>query len=405
MANKIITIDLEKEKERDYDIYIGGGLLARINDFVPENVSGRNLFIITDRNVEPYASRIEETLREEGAKDIANLVLEPGEKTKSITEYDRICQWLLENGVNRGALIFAVGGGVVGDITGFAAATVLRGIDFVQVPTTLLAQVDSSVGGKTGINTPQGKNLIGAFHQPIGVVSDIEVLKTLPKRELLAGYAEMAKHGLINDAAFFRWLEDNGQSVLEFDAEDMAYAIERACRIKANVVQADEKEQGARALLNLGHTFGHALETAAKYDGRLLHGEGVAIGTVMAFDLSVRMDLCPADDLQSVEEHFAAMGLPTQASHIRPSLNASVDELMDIMQKDKKVKDGRMTFILTNGIGEAFISQDVDPDLVRAVLKDSLGGESGKPTSPKQSANYNFMGGIKERWKTAFSSQ
>ncbi len=402
MVNKIITIDLG---DRGYDIYIGSNLLERLNDFVPEDVTGRNVYIITDKNVEPYAVRVKAALQDAGAKRAELLVLKPGEKTKCISQYDALCQWLLENEVNRKSIIFAVGGGVVGDLSGFAASTILRGIDFVQIPTTLLSQVDSSVGGKTGINTPQGKNLLGAFHQPIGVITDIETLKTLPHRELLSGYAEMAKHGLVNDAGFFKWLEDNGKSVCELDSEDTAHAIEQACQIKAEVVQADETEQGNRALLNLGHTFGHALETAGKYDGRILHGEGVAIGTVMAFDLSLRMELCTPEDLQRVQDHFANIGLPTQASDIHPSLNTNVEALMDIMARDKKVKNGKMTFILANGIGEAFISQDVPSDLVRVVLRESLGDFDGLGKSTKLTANHSFMGGIKERWKSTFSSQ
>lgn len=402
MANKIITIDLD---DRGYDIYIGSNLLDRLHDYVPEDVKGRKTYIVTDKNVEPYAQKVQAFLKDAGASCAYLKVVEPGEKTKSIEQYDQLCQWMLQNEINRGALVFAVGGGVIGDLTGFTAATVMRGVSFVQIPTTLLSQVDSSVGGKTGINTPQGKNLVGAFHQPVGVITDIETLKTLPKRELLAGYVEMAKHALINDAGFFKWLEDNARAVVSLEEEETAYAIEQACQIKASVVQSDETEQGNRALLNLGHTFGHGIEAAGKYDGRVLHGEAVAIGTIMAFDLSERMGLCDAIDVQRVQEHFSSLGIPTRAADIIPSLNTNVDALLNIMGRDKKVKDGKMTFILVNGIGEAFISQDVPVDLVRTVIEDSLGGDEHRAQSTKLTANHSFMGGIKERWKSAFSSQ
>jgi 3-dehydroquinate synthase len=405
MPNKILTIDLET---KSYDIYIGAGLLTHVNDYIPEDVSGRSLFIVTDKNVEPYVARITEGLHEAGAKSIDVFVLPPGEKTKSFTQYEELCNWMLSHGVNRDSFAIAVGGGVVGDITGYAAATVLRGIDFIQIPTTLLAQVDSSVGGKTGINTAHGKNLLGAFHQPIGVITDLSTLNTLSDREFKAGYAELAKHGLINDSSLFSWLEKNMQGVLSKDPEDLSEAVERACAIKADIVAADERETGRRGLLNLGHTFGHALEAAAGYDGTLLHGEGVAIGAVMAFDLSARMGLCESDDVERVETHFAKAGLPTRASMITPALKTSIDDLMTTMKRDKKVKGGKMTFIVTSGIGEAFISQDVPEDLVRDVLKDSLGGDVRKGVTTKGTkltANHSFMGGMKQRWKSNFSSQ
>lgn len=405
MPNKILSIDLD---HKSYDIYIGAGLLTHVNDYIPEDVSGRSLFVVTDKNVEPYVKTITDGLHEAGAKSIEVYVLPPGEKTKSFEHYQKLCDWMLSHGVNRDSFAIALGGGVVGDITGYAAATVLRGIDFIQIPTTLLSQVDSSVGGKTGINTSHGKNLLGAFHQPIGVISDLSTLKTLPEREFKAGYAELVKHGLINDSSLFNWLEKNLDGVMAMDTEDLAEAVERACAIKADIVASDEREAGRRGLLNLGHTFGHALEAAAGYDGRLLHGEGVSIGTVMAFDLSARMGLCEFEDVERVETHFAKAGLPTRASMIAPALKHSVDDLMALMQRDKKVKNGKMTFIVTNGIGEAFISQDVDEKLVREVLKDSLGGDIKRSVTTKGAkltANHSFMGGMKQRWKSAFSSQ
>jgi 3-dehydroquinate synthase len=266
------------------------------------------------------------------------------------------------------------------------------------MPTSLLAQVDSSVGGKTGINTAQGKNLIGSFYQPAAVIADIESLSTLPRRELLAGYAEVLKYGLIRDFAFFQWMEENGEKICNLDAEAIAYAVETSCRAKATLVQADETEQGSRALLNLGHTFGHALEAEAGYNGSLLHGEGVAIGMVMAFDLSYRMGLCSQEDLERVQNHLQNVGLPTTAASIDP-LATSVDRLIAAMGHDKKVKDGKLTFVLVNAIGEAFLSSDVPMDKVRNVLRDSLGGET------KSAQGGIIRGGIKGRWASAFSSQ
>lgn len=392
MDTKIVTIDLDV---RSYDIYIGSGLLYRLADFIPVDMKGRTAFIITDRNVESYAETISQMLAQAGAARALILALPAGEQTKSFKQVEKISSWLLDKGVSRDSVIFAVGGGVIGDLAGFCAATILRGIPYVQVPTTLLAQVDSSVGGKTGINMPQGKNLVGSFYQPIAVIADIETLKTLPPREIMAGYAEIVKYGLIGDAGFFNWLENKGRQVCEIDDAAASYAIEVSTRAKAGVVQADEKEKGQRALLNLGHTFGHALETAAGYDGRLLHGEAVAIGIVMAFDLSSRMGLCSRDDFERVERHFTDIGLPTRASFIEPRLNASIDELLEIMGRDKKASSGKMKFILVNAIGDAFISANVPENLVRDVLLDSLGGEGSQSGVAK---------GIKDLWKSAFSS-
>lgn len=388
METRIVTIDLDT---RAYDIYIGSSLLFRIGDFMPEDISGKSVFIVTDKNVEPYAERVKEQITEIGARSCAMKVLPPGEKTKSFSNVEEVCSWFLSNGLNRDSLVLAVGGGVIGDLTGFCASVVQRGVPYIQVPTTLLSQVDSSVGGKTGINTPQGKNLVGSFYQPEAVIADIETLKTLPRRELLAGYAEVLKYGLIQDYGFFQWLEANGAKICDLDQEAVAHAIEVSCKAKADVVQADEKEHGQRALLNLGHTFGHALEAEAGYGGTLLHGEAVAIGMVMAFDLSYRMGLCSQEDLERVEQHISDIGLPTRASFVE-GLNTDVDKLLSVMSHDKKVHEGKMVFILVNGIGEAFINSDVKEEDVRAVLIESLGGET------------KTSGGIKGRWASAFSS-
>ena len=390
METKIVTIDLDT---RSYDIFIGGSLLFRIGDFIPEDLAGKAVFIVTDKNVESYARQVHDLIAEAGARICETKVLPAGEKTKSFSNVEDVCTWMLAGGINRDSLVLAVGGGVIGDLTGFCASIAMRGVPYIQIPTTLLSQVDSSVGGKTGINTQQGKNLVGSFYQPSAVIADIETLKTLPRRELLAGYAEVLKYALIGDLGFFNWLEENGEKVCNLDEDAVAHAIEVSCKAKADVVQADEKEQGRRALLNLGHTFGHALELEAGYNGTILHGEAVAIGMVMAFDLSYRMGLCSEDDFVRVEQHLVKIGLPTRAALV-DGLSTSVDALMEAMKHDKKIKDGRATFVVVNTIGEAFLKDDVDQDVVRDVLIQSLGGET--KTGLK---------GIKGRWASAFSSQ
>lgn len=391
MDTKVVTIDLDT---RSYDIYIGSGLIYRINDFLPVEAAGRSHFIVCDENVEGLAERISDILQTAGAGPVHIYKVPPGEKSKSLAQAEKISHWLLDKGVDRRSLVFAVGGGVVGDLTGFCASIILRGISYIQVPTTLLAQVDSSVGGKTGVNTPQGKNLIGSFYQPAAVIIDVETLESLPRRQILAGYAEIAKYGLINNAGFFAWLEEFGRAVCDGDKQALAHAIEASVRAKAEIVQTDEREQGQRALLNLGHTFGHALEAAAKYDGRVLHGEAVAMGIVMAFDVSSRMGLCPREDLERVERHFTDIGLPVRASMIQPPLNTNVTYLYEVMGRDKKAAGGKIKFVLVNGIGSAFITGEVPEDIVRAVLLESIGSESKAK-----------MRGIKGRWKSAFSSQ
>jgi 3-dehydroquinate synthase len=279
---------------------------------------------------------------------------------------------LLAAHIERGTTIIALGGGVVGDIAGFAAAITLRGLPFVQIPTTLLAQVDSSVGGKTGINTHVGKNLIGAFHQPRRVLIDIATLETLPRRQLLAGYAEVVKYGLIGDAEFFAWLEDNAARLLNGDAAARRHAVLTCCAAKAAIVAADEREAGQRALLNLGHTFAHALEAQTGYSEALLHGEAVAVGLVLAFHLSARLDLCSAGDAERVHRHLAAAGLPADMRKLADA-SWSADDLVAHMERDKKVKDGKLTVVLAHGIGQSFISREVNRDEVGAFLKDVLG--------------------------------
>ena len=364
----ILTVDLG---ERAYDIVVGPGLLAGAGARMRRAMPGNRAVIVTDETVAGlHLATLSDALK---AADIEvdAIVLPAGEPTKDFTHLEGLVGTLLDRKVERTTTLVALGGGMIGDITGFVAAITLRGLPFAQVPTTLLAQVDSSVGGKTGINTSHGKNLVGAFYQPRLVLADTDVLNTLPKRELLAGYAEVVKYGLINDPGFFDWLVDHGAAVIAGDAAARAHAVLTSCAAKAGVVAADEREAGLRALLNLGHTFGHALEAEAGYGDKLLHGEAVAIGTIMAFDLSVRMGLCPAHELARVSAHFTAIGLPTGLAGLTaPGWTA--DRLIGHMAQDKKVSDGRVAFVLTRGIGQAFITQDVDETALTAVLEDAL---------------------------------
>ncbi|MFP4097754.1 MAG: 3-dehydroquinate synthase [Alphaproteobacteria bacterium] len=371
---KPITVHIDLA-ERSYDITIGKGILSSVFPCLPFHVKGKKIFIFTDKNVQALAGSLRDQFVEAGASWCQMMVLEPGERTKSYDSLKEAHGWMLSNTVHRDSVVFAVGGGVIGDLAGFAAATVLRGVPFVQVPTSLLAQVDSSVGGKTGINTPYGKNLVGSFYQPCSVVIDIDTLKTLPQRELFAGYAEIVKYGLLGDRAFFEWMEDcNGKQLLALEPDVVVRALEVSCQMKAAVVQADEKERGQRALLNLGHTFGHAFEALAGYNGSLLHGEAVAMGIVLAFDLSVRMGLCPAEDYERVVAHFRDVGLPVglHDTDAVETLQANGHMIKDIMRRDKKVKDGKMAFILARGIGDCFTHNDVPENLLDDVLENFL---------------------------------
>lgn len=370
MKNKIVHIDLGPQS---YNITIASEAIENLISALPFNVSGRKAFIVTDVNVEPYAKQVSKLLKNSGARFADIVVLPAGEATKSYESLQRVQSWMLENNIHRDSIVFAVGGGVIGDLAGFAAATVMRGVAYVQIPTTLLSQVDSSVGGKTGINTPAGKNLVGAFHQPHAVIADIATLKTLPRRELLAGYAEIVKYGLLGDAGFFEWLEEQGESVCNLDEGNLVRAIEISCSAKAAIVEEDEREKGRRALLNLGHTFGHALEAAAGYDGRLLHGEAVAMGMVMAFDASIRLGLCPEGDLLRVLNHFKAVGLPVSPSLLWPDADYDFYEsLIETMKKDKKASDEQMIFVLVRGIGDAFIHKGLSRDMILDVLRSAF---------------------------------
>ena len=364
-----ITVELGA---RSYGIHIGPGLLDRADLFVQPFLKRQKTVIVTDENVADLQLERLEAALGDASIDTASIIVPAGERSKSFDMLADICEQLLRAGVERQDTIIAFGGGVVGDLVGFAAAILRRGIDFIQIPTTLLAQVDSSVGGKTGINTPSGKNLIGAFHQPVLVLADTTVLTTLPERELKAGYAEVAKYGLIGDAGFYNWLEQNAGALFDGDLAARKKAIDTSCRAKADLVAQDEREAGARALLNLGHTFGHALEAATGYSDRLLHGEGVAIGTVLAFGLSERLGHCPEGTADRVAAHFAGHGLPARLNDISGTLPGA-DELLRLMYQDKKTVAGKLVFVLTRGIGQAFIARDVAEDDVRAFLEASLG--------------------------------
>ena len=356
---------------RAYDIVIGPGVLAETGARIAALAPGARCAVVTDENVAPlHLAALEASLCDTGLA-APSIVLPAGEATKSFAHLQRTVEALLDARLERGDLVVALGGGVIGDLAGFAASVARRGMGFVQVPTSLLAQVDSSVGGKTGINTPQGKNLVGAFHQPRLVIADTAVLDTLSAREFRAGYAEVVKYGLLGDAPFFAWLQANLDAVMT-GGPARVEAIARSCRAKASIVARDEREAGERALLNLGHTFGHALEGITGYRSDVLvHGEGVAIGMVMAHAFSARMNLASPDDAARVASHLETAGLPTDLSVIRPHI-ADADALMDFIAQDKKVARGALTFILTRGIGRAFIARDVPASEVRAFLGDML---------------------------------
>jgi 3-dehydroquinate synthase len=357
--------------QRSYEIHIGRGLIAEAGHLMAPLLRQKRVVAVTDTNVaRHHLESLERSVKAAGIA-IDSIVLEAGEQTKSFAGLEDLINRLLELGIERRTTLVALGGGVIGDLTGFAASVALRGIDFIQIPTTLLAQVDSSVGGKTGIDTPQGKNLVGAFHQPRLVLADTATLDTLPRRQMLAGYAEVAKYGLINDPHFFAWLESNGVDVIERADGPLRHAVLESCRNKARVVAADEREQDARALLNLGHTFGHALEAECGYSDELLHGEAVAIGMVMAFDLSAQLGLCSLEDAARVQRHLASVGLPTSPTWI-DGRNWQAERLIRHMSRDKKVTDGRIAFVLSKGIGRAFFPAHAELDAISALLETAI---------------------------------
>jgi 3-dehydroquinate synthase len=371
MAEQIDTVRVELGA-RAYDVRIGPGLLARAGAEIAPLLRRKRVAVVTDETVAGlHLDRLRAGLAAEGIA-MSALALPPGEGTKGWPEFTRTVEWLLAEKVERRDIVVAFGGGVIGDLAGFAAAVLRRGVRFVQIPTSLLAQVDSSVGGKTGINSAQGKNLIGAFHQPSLVLADIGVLGTLTPRDFLAGYGEVVKYGLLGDAGFFDWLEREAPKLASTPALALA-AVRRSVEMKAGIVARDETEEGERALLNLGHTFGHALESATGYCDRLLHGEGVAIGCALAFELSMRMGLCSQEAPSRVRAHLRAMGMKVDLADI-PGELPGAEGLLGLMAQDKKVVDGRLRFILARGIGEAFVADGVDMGVVKTLLQDALRG-------------------------------
>lgn len=359
--------------ERSYNVRIGHDLIANSGREIMALLSRPRVAVLTDETVARlHLGALKDGLAAEGIAT-SSLALAPGEATKSWAGLERAVEWLLDERIERKDVVVALGGGVIGDLGGFAAAILRRGVRFIQVPTSLLAQVDSSVGGKTGINSPHGKNLIGAFHQPSLVLADVGVLDTLTPRDFLAGYGEVVKYGLLGDADFFAWLETNGPALAAGDAALRSEAVRRSVQMKADIVARDETEQGDRALLNLGHTFCHALEAATGYSDRLLHGEGVAIGCALAFETSARLGLCSQEEPSRVREHLKSMGMKTDLADIPGPLPDS-EVLIGLMGQDKKVVDGALRFIMARGIGQAFVTSDVDRNVLRSVLDDALAG-------------------------------
>ncbi len=358
--------------QRAYDIQVGAGLLERAGEHVAPLLRRPFAVIVTDRNV--AAAHLDTLKRALALKNIGceTVILPPGEAQKSYAGFEQLCEALLALKIERRDHLIALGGGVIGDLVGFAASVLRRGMDFIQVPTSLLAQVDSSVGGKTAINSRQGKNLIGAFHQPKLVLADVALLDTLSPRELRAGYAEVVKYGLLGDAEFYSWLESNGAKLLAGDRDLRTEAVARCCAHKARIVAADEREEGERALLNLGHTFGHALEAETGYSQRLLHGEGVAVGMALAFHLSGRLGLCAADLAPRVENHLAESGLPARLADVDGAKQFKPAVLLEHMKQDKKVRDGKLVFILAEAIGRAVERNDVTPQAVETLLAEQL---------------------------------
>ena len=364
----LVKVDLPG---RSYDIVIGSRLLETAGQRIAALGNGLSAAIITDETVAAHHLATLQTSLQSAHIRSVPIMIPPGEKSKSMAMVTKVVDDILKAKLERGDLVIALGGGVIGDLAGFAAAITRRGMRFVQIPTTLLAQVDSSVGGKTGVNSNHGKNLVGAFHQPSLVLADVDSLDTLSKREFAAGYAEIVKYGLINDRLFFDWLEAHHEGVFA-GGVDRVYAISKSCRAKAAIVMRDEREEGERALLNLGHTFAHAFERIVAYDGaRLVHGEAVAIGLCCAFRFSQRLGLATGQDASRIERHLEKVGLPTKIKAI-PGWTAGSDDILEAMAQDKKVKKGRLTFILARGIGESFIAPDVESGDVRSFLDESL---------------------------------
>jgi 3-dehydroquinate synthase len=365
MQQDTLTVGLSN---RAYDIIIGPDLIDRAGEALGPIVANRHIIIISDKNVASlHLARLKAGFKSFSRK-LDHITIMAGEASKSMIVLSRLLDDILALGIDRSVLLVAFGGGVVGDLAGFAAASLLRGVDFVQMPTSLLAQVDSSVGGKTGVNTAAGKNLIGAFYQPKAVLADTSLLASLPERELRAGYAEVVKYGLLGDASFFTWLEENSSAILALESDAIMHAIRRSCEAKARIIEVDERESGKRALLNLGHTFAHAFEAEAGYNGSLLHGEAVAAGLGLAFDLSVDLGICAADHSIRCRAHLHSVGLPSRQSDLIIG-NVPAHRLIAHMKHDKKMRNGKLHFILVRSIGDAFVCGNVPSDKVKALLE------------------------------------
>ena len=357
-------------KNKKYKIFLGNELINKIDIILNCHLKGRKVVILYDEILKKQLNILEFSLSKITSK-LVTIEINSGEKSKSLNNYVKICEKVIKTGINRESVVLAFGGGVIGDLVGFVSSTLLRGIDFIQIPTTLLSQVDSSIGGKTGINSAYGKNLIGTFHQPIAVLSDVNLLKTLSKREILSGYAEIVKHGIIRDKTFFQWLEKNGSDVINGNNNLRIEAIFKSCKIKKSIVQEDEFEKGNRALLNLGHTFGHAIEGYLNYDGTVLHGEAVSIGIIMAFKLSIKKGYCSQTDLQRVTKHFKEVGLPTSIKFLKNKVSNPL-KLWKIMQNDKKMYNDSLKFILPEYIGKSKICREIEKSEVLSLLNEEL---------------------------------
>ena len=370
MANIYKTIDVKLPFQK-YRILIGSGIIDTVDSHVTPLLLRKKIAIITDETISRlYLSKLLRRF-ENDSIDCEYLVLPCGEKSKSWKILSKTVEWLIEKRIERDDIVLAFGGGVIGDLVGFAASIVRRGVSVVQIPTTLLSQVDSSVGGKTGINSKNGKNLIGTFHQPTLVIIDTNLLKTLPTRDFLSGYSEVIKYGLLGDKKFFQWLDKNSESLLKGDSDSINYAVWKSCKAKAKIVIADEKEKGQRALLNLGHTFGHALEASTNFSNKLLHGEGVSIGCILAFKFSWELGFCDKKSVELVQNHFKSVGLKTDFKDIHIKL-PQADDFINLMMNDKKVKSGMLNLILVNKIGSAFVSKDVSLQRLRSFLAREL---------------------------------
>jgi len=372
MNNITLPVRFNPSTPQQYDIIIGNNILKNPDKYLSPLLARAKVAIVTDEHVaafqlEPFTN----SLKEAGI-NFDTIIIPAGEESKKFKTLEMILSKLLAFGIERRDAVIALGGGVVGDITGFACSMLRRGCQFIQAPTTILAQVDSSVGGKTAINSTQGKNLIGAFYQPRAVFTDIDTLSTLPQRERRAGYAEIVKYGLLGDREFFEWLEKHGKDVLALEVQSISYAVRRSCEMKAQIVEADERENGKRALLNLGHTFGHALEGAYGFSSKLIHGEGVSIGMVLAFEYAAAHQQCPHSDVTLVKDHLQSVGCPTEITDIVDHHHLSADRLMELMMQDKKVEDGNLTLILPNAIGNAVIKKDIPTSSVHAFWKQHL---------------------------------